>query len=267
MGAFVPSTPATSSVVAAANSPPELPAPVTVPSYILSTTDAASKRFTVGPYALGATPADDYMASMWARPLTGVLKFSIFILDQSLAFLEDHNFELNPANPRWQEFKFPFLRGAATSIYYAIALRQFVGSSGGSVEILAPCITANIASERRQKGYLGSGARRNIEGSVLAVPTLVQFGLEKRVFATAIVSTALPINASPFVVINSAAGGTTVNQFTQVDTGQEFEVLNLSGGVITIANASLAGGAGGFALADKASRRFISYSGAIYALA
>lgn len=261
-GSFVLSTPGASSIATSTDLPAQLAAPGGMLSYTLTSTQDNTLWFTVGPASLGGDSSVDMLFSCFLRGVTNNVKVSIFILDEALAFVGAHHTEMRN-NSSWQEIKFPFKRGAATSLTYRIALRGFESAGGGVVRFAAPVITTDIASELSYKGYGGKQSRINVPGGVLAEPMAQLFGMVPEPNARAIASTALAVNGAALVVINSAAGGTTVNAFTNVTPGQGFEVLNLSGSTITIAG-SAATQAGPTTILNNSSARFINYSGVNY---
>lgn len=262
--AFVLSGAGTSSVTA---SSVDFPSDISVPgghqSYILETTTASNRWFTVGPSSLlGDTPTD-LMFGAYLRGITGQVKVSIFILDQAGVYITEYNTELSSTSP-WQQIRFPIKRGSATGITYRIAIRDFVGS-GGSIGLYLPTLSANLGSMISYFGADGYLGHKTIEGSVLPDATRQMYGMVPFVTTAGVVATALTVRGRAVVEIDSTAGGTTINQFTSVTEGQLFKVLNISGATITVSSGAHAAG-GTLSILNNTSMDFLSRGGLVYRL-
>lgn len=263
--AFIRSDTATTSVSAGASYPAEVNPYGGEQSYLLTSSTDSTVWFTVGPYSLSGITDIDMMFSAFIRGAANNLKCSIFILNESMEFVDSLNLELRSNTP-YKTIKFPFKRGNSTHLYYRIALRGFEGSGGGSIEFFRPCITSCVASELHSKVLLGEPNKRHIIGNVLSEPIMKKYADIERIVANQVISTAFQVNGLHFVKFSNVAGGTTINAFTNVTPGQEFTLLNISGSTLTVSAAAMGIGAG-LAIADKMSMRFLcDDAGVIYPL-
>lgn len=259
---FVRSDATNTSVTSGTNYPAAVNATPNELTYTIVTATDNTVWFTVGPYSLNSATHDDMMFSCMMRGAVNTLKASIFILDQSGVFMDSINTELR-APTAWLEIKFPFKRGAATSLYYRIALRGFDGLNGGTIEFFRPKITFDVASELHHSAALGLPNKQTIKGNLLGEPVSKMFADINRIETQQIVSTAFPVYGRELIIFSNTAGGDTINAFTKVIEGQQFTVLNISGAALNISLSAMSIGAG-LTIQNGYSMRFIKYAGNIY---
>ena len=259
---FVRSDPTNTSVTSGTNYPATVNASPNELTYTIVTATDNTVWFTVGPYSLNSVTLDDMMFSCMMRGAVNNLKASIFILDQSGVFMDSINTEFR-GSTAWSEIKFPFKRGAATSLYYRIALRGFDGLNGGTVEFFRPKITFDVTSELHHSAALGLPNKQTIKGNLLGEPIIKMFADINRIESQQIVNTAFPVYGRELIIFSSIAGGDTINAFTHVIDGQEFTVVNISGAALNVSVSAMSIGAG-LTIANSNSMRFIKCAGNIY---
>ena len=260
--AFARSDAVKTAVTAGVNYPKSINASPNELTYALTTATDDTVWFTTGPYSLEGATQRDLMFSAMMRGAVNNLKTSIFILDQSGNFIDSINTEFR-GSTAWKQIKFPFKRGAATSVYYRIALRGFDGLSGGTIELFRPKITFDVASELHHSAAFGLPNKQTIKGNLLGEPISKMFADLNRIEVQQIISTEFPIYGRELLLFSSNAGGDTVNAFTQVMEGQEFTVVNISGSPLNISTSAMSIGSG-LIIQNSYSMRFVKYAGSIY---
>jgi hypothetical protein len=260
--AFVCSDTVNTSVTAGTNYPSSVNATPNELTYAITTATDNTVWFTVGPYSLGGITQQDIMFSAYIRGAVGNLKCSIFILDQTGAFIDSINMELR-GSTAWKIVKFPFKPGTATNVSYRIALRGFEGAGGGTIEFFRPKITFDVAAELNHSAAFGLPNKKTINGNLLGEPISKMFADINRIETQTIISTAFPIYGRELIIFSDTSGGSTVNAFTNVIERQEFTVLNISGAALNISLSAMNIGAG-LTIANSYSMRFIKYAGNIY---